>query len=110
MSLTSSASNQARKFASSHCGAEEGCCGDEEMGVSGVAVEEGASSSVEGRESVEIVSGSRLRFGVEGAWVVGCGVIVGVTSLSSTASLSRCAGAGVGTGVGVYSAGVGGGM
>jgi hypothetical protein len=71
MSLTSSASNQARKFISSHCGAEEGCCGDEEMGVSGVAVEEGASSSVEGRESVERASGSRLRFGVEGIWDVG---------------------------------------
>ena len=67
MSLTSSASNHARKFASSHEVAEdEGCCGEEEMGVSGVAEEEGPSSSVEGRESVERASGSRLGFGVEG--------------------------------------------
>lgn len=68
MSLTSSASNQARRFASSHCAAEEdeGCCGEEEIGVSGVAEDEGPSSSVEGRESVESASGSRLGFGVEG--------------------------------------------
>ena len=86
------------------------------MGVSGVAEEEGPSSSVEGRESVERASGSRLGFGVEGAWgvVAGCGVIVGVRSLSETGSLSRCAvvetEAGVCVGVGVSAAGVGGGM
>ena len=103
MSLTSSVSNQLRRLTSSHswcCGAE-GCCGEEEIGVSTVAVEERPSSSVEGRESLEwssvvvrvgvtVVVISLGSTGLEAEVViVGWGVCtVGVLSLSSTKSFA----------------------